>query len=132
MQLPPTFKEVISIFHPQLVHLDNSDLLPSLVIPPSLTVAVENGNKDHNVPKIIKSKNKDLFTNQKDDLMYSIKYTCYAIDNQLPLWQVYNYKVDYTDLVADLHHTHLNKPKPNTLFQTLKEWSSILPVLLAN
>ena len=131
LELPSSLKGLHPVFHPWLLHLDNSDPLPGQLEPPPPPVEVDEEGSTWSIEEILDSKidkrTKDPITGLRGLLMYYIRYTGYE---SKPSWQPFTDAAGCTDLVADFHHTYPNKPGPHQTFKTPEDWEPLLSALL--
>lgn len=133
LELPSSMGRLYPVFHPWLLHLDNSDPLPGQRTPPPPPVDIDQEGEIWEVAEILDSKidgrKKDPVTNQKGCLMYKIKYTGpEAHDN--PSWQPFTNAAGSADLIADFHHAYPDKSGPHSSFRKPSEWSPLLALLI--
>ena len=131
LELPLAMKSIHPVFHPWLLHLDNSDPLPGQHIPPQPPVGIEEGDKIYEVEEITSSRidgrRKDPITGEKGCLMYRVKWTNWP---DPPNWEPFTHVAGCPDLVADFHHAHPNEPGPHRTFQRPSEWAPLLMMLV--
>ena len=134
LELPKSMQGIFPVFHPWLLHLDNSDPLPGQIVEPPPPVNVDDEGSDYEALEVVDSRidnrRRDPLTAKKGCLMYKIRYTGYDSDNASPPWQIWTEAAGCPDLVADFHHTHPEKPGPHESFKTPEDWSPMLAVLL--
>ena len=110
---------IYPVFHPWLLHLDNSNPLPRQIQPPSPLTNVDSKESEHYVDEVINSRidNRriDPATDKRGCLMYKFRWTRY---NDLPKWEPYWNAAGCPDLVADFHHFHPEKDGPHSTFET--------------
>ena len=133
LDLPASMGRVHPVFHPWLLHLDNSDPLPGQRIPPPPPVDIDEEGEIWDVEEILDSKidgrMKDPLTGKKGCLLYKIKYTGpEAHDN--PSWQPFTNAAGSADLIADFHHVYPDKAGPHSSFRKPSEWSPLLALLI--
>lgn len=131
LDLPPAMKGLHPVFHPWLLHLDNSDPLPGQRVPPPPPVKVTpEGGKIYDAEEIVGSKvdkrRKDPVTGDKGCLMYQVKWTGYDDDEEPTTWEPYINVAGSADLVADFHHAHPNEEGPHRSFKKPAEWAPLL------
>ena len=130
LDLPQTLRGIFPVFHPWLLHLDNSDPLPGQQEPPPPPVHVDEGYAHYVAEEIIDSKidkrRNDPVTGQRGCLMYKIKYKGFDDD---PEWQPFQDTAQSADLVADFHHKYPEKEGPHGSFQTPEGWEPLLAAL---
>ena len=139
LDLPESMKGLFPVFHPWLLHLDNSDPLPGQVEPPPppITVDAETETGEYYAEEILDSKmdkrRKDPLTGKKGCLMYKIRYSGYDSYNTTPEWQVWSDAAGSPDLVADFHHKHGDeKPGPHESFKAPEDWTPLLSMLISS
>lgn len=133
LDLPASMNKIHPVFHPWLLHLDNSDPLPGQRIPPQPPVEIDEEGEIWSVDEILDSKidgrKKDPVTEEKGCLMYKIKYSGpEAHDN--PSWQPFTDAAGSADLVADFHHKYPHKDGPHSSFRRPSEWTPLLALLI--
>ena len=133
LKLPPAMEGIFPVFHPWLLHLDNSAPLQGQRIPPPPPVMIDQEGEEHwGVQEILDSKidrrRNDPLTGRKGCLMYKIRYTGYEDDR--PEWEPYPNTAGCPALVADYHHQYPDKPGPHQSFRTPQDWEPLLAMLL--
>ena len=127
----PDGMNIFPVFHPWLLHLDNSDPLPGQIEPPPPPTQTDEEGSEHYVDEVIDSKmdgrRKDPFTEKKGCLMYKFKWTGHQSD--VPKWEPYWHAAGCPDLVADFHHAHPDKSGPHQTFKTPEEWEPLMAML---
>lgn len=134
LDLPDSMKRIFPVFHPWLLHLDNSDPLPGQTNPLPLptNVDTETQTGDYEVEEILDSRKnqrkKDPLTGTKGCLEYKMKYSGYENYNTRPGWQVWTDTMGCPDLVADFHHKYPGKAGPHPTFKTpeLPNWRGVV------
>lgn len=129
LDLPDSMAGLHPVFHPWLLHLDNSDPLPGQrVAPPPPVKVTPEGDTIYTAEEIISFKvdkrRNDPVTGQKGYLMYQVKWTGYGHDETT--WEPYTHVTDSADLIADFHHSHPNAEGPHRSFKTPAEWAPLL------
>ena len=135
LELPKSMSGIFPVFHPWLLHLDNSEPLPGQRIEPPPPVHIDESGEDYDAEEILDSRidkrKNDPYTGSKGCLMYKIKYTGYDVDAR-PTWQPYTDAAGCADLVADFHHQYPDKPGPHVTFKAKDDWEPLLAALLTD
>ena len=128
----PDGMNIFPVFHPWLLHLDNSDPLPGQTEPPPPPVSTDETGSEHYVDEVIDSKidgrTIDPLTKERGCLMYKFRWTGHAKD--VPKWEKYPNAAGCPDLVADFHHANPDKPGPHSSFQTPEGWEPLIAMLM--
>lgn len=133
LKLPPAMEGIFPVFHPWLLHLDNSEPLQGQRIPPPPPVMIDQEGEEHwGVQEILDSRidkrRNDPLTGKRGCLMYKIRYTGY--DEDRPDWEPYQNTAGCPALVADYHHLYPDKPGPHQSFRTPQDWEPLLAMML--
>ena len=128
----PDGMNIFPVFHPWLLHLDNSDPLPGQTEPPPPPVHTDEEGTENFVDEILDSKidgrRKDPLTGRRGCLVYKFKWTGYPDD--VPKWEPYTHAAGCPDLVADFHHANPEKEGPHESFQTPEGWEPLIAMLM--
>ena len=127
----PDGMNIYPVFHPWLLHLDNSDPLPGQVqLPPPPTQVDEEGS-EHYVDEVVDSRidgrRTDPYTGQKGCLVYKFKWTGHSDPAK---WEPYWNAAGCPDLVADFHHAYPGKEGPHESFQAPEDWEPLIAMLM--
>ena len=133
LRLLPSMEGIFPVFHPWLLHLDNSDPLPGQRIDPPPPVMIDEEGEEHwDVQEVLDSRvdrrKNDPLTGKRGCLMYKVRYTGY--DEERPGWEPYENMAGCPALVADFHHRYPEKPGPHESFRTPQDWEPLLAMLL--
>lgn len=111
--------DIYPIFHPWLLHADNSDPLPEQSEESSPPIHTNEKSSEHQVDKVIdfriNHRRIDPYTEKKGCLMYKFKWISYDDPTK---WQPYWNAAGYPDLVTDFHHVYPDKTGPHPSFKT--------------
>ncbi len=128
----PDGMQIFPVFHPWLLHLDNSNPLPGQIELPPPPVHTDEEGSEHFVDEVIDShidkRKKDPMTQEKGLLEYKFKWTGHK--NDVPVWEPYWNAAGCPDLVADFHHSQPDKPGPHQSFQTPEDWEPLIAILM--
>lgn len=127
----PDGMNIFPVFHPWLLHTDNSDPLPGQTEPPPPAVHTDEEGTEHYVDEVIDSqidgRRNDPVTGTRGCLMYKFKWTGYS---DPPKWEPYTNAAGCPDLVADFHHSRPDKPGPHKSFRTPGDWEPLIAMLM--
>ena len=123
--------DIFPVFHLQLLHLDNSDLLPSQTEAPPPPIQVDDEGGEYFVDKVLDSqidkRRKDPATGKKGYLIYKFRWTGHESD--IPKQELYINTVGYLELIANFHYNNPKKVGPYKLFKTPEDWEPLLAAL---
>ena len=126
----PEGMNVYPVFHPWLLHLDNSDPLPGQVQQPPPPVHTDDEGSDHYVDEVtdsrIDGRRVDPYSGKKGCLVYKFKWTGHTDPAK---WEPYWNAAGCPDLVADFHHAYPDKPGPHESFITPEDWEPLIAML---
>ena len=129
LELPESMQGVFPVFHPWLLHLDDSNPMPGQADSEPDPVATDERGDEYSVDEILNSRidkrKNDPATNQKGCLRYQIKWTGYENVNTRPEWYDYTEVANASDLVADFHHKYPEKPGPHASFVRPTDWEPL-------
>ena len=129
LDLPESMSGVFPVFHPWLLHLDNSDPMPGQEDDEPDPVARDVDGDEYSVDEILNSRvdrrKNDPATGQRGCLQYQIKWTGYANVNTRPEWYDYTEVANAADLVADFHHKYPERPGPHASFVRPQDWEPL-------
>ena len=130
LDLPENMGKVHPVFHPWLLHLDNSDPLPGQVIAPPPPVDTDEEGDIYDALEVLESKIDgrmiDPATRKKGCLKYKVLFTGHAD----PDWIPYRNTAGCPDLVADFHHAHPEAVGPHSTFERPAEWTPLIAQLI--
>ena len=127
----PDGMEIFPVFHPWLLHLDNSDPLPGQIQPPPPPVESDPEGGEYYVTEVLDSKydgrRLDPITLKKPCLMYKFNWMGYHGPVK---WEPFTHAAGCPDLVADFHHKYPEKDGPHPSFQTPEDWEPLVAMLM--
>ena len=127
----PESMNIYPVFHPWLLHLDNSDPLPGQIQQPPPPTHVDEEGSEHYVEEVtdsrIDGRRVDPYDKKNGCLVYKFKWTGYTDPTK---WEPYWNAAGCPDLVADFHHAYPEKAGPHQSFQTPEDWEPLIAMLM--
>ena len=126
----PEGMNIFPVFHPWLLHMDNSDPLPGQVEQPPPPTQTDEEGSEHYVDEVtdsrIDGRRLDPYTGERGCLVYKFKWTGHPEPGK---WEPYWNAAGCPDLVADFHHAYPEKAGPHQSFQTPEGWEPLIAML---
>ena len=125
LDLPDSMSEIYPVFHPWLLHLNESNPLPGQHDPDPGPIVIAH-EPEWEVEEILDSRlyrrKLDPITREKELLQYRIRFTGWDTYNQTPKWENFDKLENARDAVADFHHRYPDKPGPHSTYQRPADW----------
>jgi hypothetical protein len=129
LELPDAMKDIFPVFHPWLLHLEDSEPLPGQRPETPGPVAIEPEGDAWAIDEILQSRidnrRNDPATRTKGCLMYKIRWQNFDNLNTTPTWWMYTNLDQAPYAVADFHHQYPDMPGPHETFVRPEDWTPL-------